>query len=107
MSHYPYPGAYRHGMVFTVNNALPDWAIVRLVDLAHSLPCPSKPLTQPGSDVTAQHPRQGHRAASSRHQERCHRQRGRNTHFHADFLAGHLEPAEATGAWIGYGQVVS
>ena len=27
-----------------------------------------------------------------------------NTHFHADFLAGHLELAEATGAWIGYGQ---
>ncbi len=26
-----------------------------------------------------------------------------NTHFHADFLAGHLELAEATGAWIGYG----
>lgn len=25
------------------------------------------------------------------------------THFHADFLAGHLEFAEATGAWIGYG----
>jgi glyoxylase-like metal-dependent hydrolase (beta-lactamase superfamily II)/rhodanese-related sulfurtransferase len=28
-----------------------------------------------------------------------------NTHFHADFLAGHLELAAATGAWIGYGQV--
>jgi hydroxyacylglutathione hydrolase len=28
-----------------------------------------------------------------------------NTHFHADFLSGHLELAEATGAWIGYGQV--
>ncbi|MDG4800164.1 MBL fold metallo-hydrolase [Micromonospora sp. WMMD980] len=27
-----------------------------------------------------------------------------NTHFHADFLAGHLEVAAATGAWIGYGQ---
>ncbi len=27
-----------------------------------------------------------------------------NTHFHADFLAGHLEVAEATGAWIGYGR---
>jgi hydroxyacylglutathione hydrolase len=26
-----------------------------------------------------------------------------NTHFHADFLAGHLELADATGAWIGYG----
>jgi hydroxyacylglutathione hydrolase len=26
-----------------------------------------------------------------------------NTHFHADFLAGHLEVARATGAWIGYG----
>ena len=25
------------------------------------------------------------------------------THFHADFLAGHLETAKATGAWIGYG----
>ncbi|WP_370249291.1 rhodanese-like domain-containing protein [Nocardioides sp.] len=25
------------------------------------------------------------------------------THFHADFLAGHLELAERTGAWIGYG----
>lgn len=25
------------------------------------------------------------------------------THFHADFLAGHLEMQEATGAWIGYG----
>jgi uncharacterized membrane protein YfcA/glyoxylase-like metal-dependent hydrolase (beta-lactamase superfamily II)/rhodanese-related sulfurtransferase len=28
-----------------------------------------------------------------------------NTHFHADFLSGHLELAHATGAWIGYGQV--
>lgn len=27
-----------------------------------------------------------------------------NTHFHADFIAGHLEMAEATGAWIGYGR---
>ncbi|KUN82199.1 sulfurtransferase [Streptomyces bungoensis] len=27
-----------------------------------------------------------------------------NTHFHADFLAGHLELARRTGAWIGYGQ---
>jgi glyoxylase-like metal-dependent hydrolase (beta-lactamase superfamily II)/rhodanese-related sulfurtransferase len=27
-----------------------------------------------------------------------------NTHFHADFLAGHLELAERTGAWIGYGR---
>lgn len=26
-----------------------------------------------------------------------------NTHFHADFLSGHLELAQATGAWIGYG----
>ncbi|MFE7980477.1 rhodanese-like domain-containing protein [Streptomyces shenzhenensis] len=26
-----------------------------------------------------------------------------NTHFHADFLAGHLEMADRTGAWIGYG----
>jgi hydroxyacylglutathione hydrolase len=26
-----------------------------------------------------------------------------NTHFHADFLSGHLELAAATGAWIGYG----
>lgn len=26
-----------------------------------------------------------------------------NTHFHADFLSGHLEMAAATGAWIGYG----
>ncbi len=26
-----------------------------------------------------------------------------NTHFHADFLSGHLEMARATGAWIGYG----
>ncbi|MGW7718420.1 MBL fold metallo-hydrolase, partial [Streptomyces chartreusis] len=23
-----------------------------------------------------------------------------NTHFHADFLAGHLELADRTGAWI-------
>lgn len=27
-----------------------------------------------------------------------------NTHFHADFLAGHLELAAQTGAWIGYGR---
>jgi glyoxylase-like metal-dependent hydrolase (beta-lactamase superfamily II)/rhodanese-related sulfurtransferase len=27
-----------------------------------------------------------------------------DTHFHADFLAGHLELATATGAWIGFGQ---
>ncbi|WP_405456428.1 rhodanese-like domain-containing protein [Streptomyces sp. NBC_00101] len=26
-----------------------------------------------------------------------------NTHFHADFVAGHLEVAARTGAWIGYG----
>jgi hydroxyacylglutathione hydrolase len=26
-----------------------------------------------------------------------------NTHFHTDFVAGHLELAAATGAWIGYG----
>ncbi len=25
------------------------------------------------------------------------------THFHADFVSGHLELARATGAWIGYG----
>ncbi len=28
-----------------------------------------------------------------------------NTHFHADFLSGHLELAKATGAWIGYGRL--
>lgn len=27
-----------------------------------------------------------------------------NTHFHADFVAGHLEVASRTGAWIGYGR---
>lgn len=27
-----------------------------------------------------------------------------NTHFHADFVSGHIELANATGAWIGYGQ---
>jgi glyoxylase-like metal-dependent hydrolase (beta-lactamase superfamily II)/rhodanese-related sulfurtransferase len=27
-----------------------------------------------------------------------------NSHFHADFVSGHLELAKATGAWIGYGQ---
>lgn len=27
-----------------------------------------------------------------------------NTRFHAGFLAGHLEPADYAGAWIGYGQ---
>lgn len=27
-----------------------------------------------------------------------------DTHFHADFLAGHLELARATGAWIGFGR---
>ncbi|MBF6061984.1 MBL fold metallo-hydrolase [Nocardia terpenica] len=26
-----------------------------------------------------------------------------NTHFHADFLSGHLELVAATGAWIGFG----
>jgi glyoxylase-like metal-dependent hydrolase (beta-lactamase superfamily II)/rhodanese-related sulfurtransferase len=26
-----------------------------------------------------------------------------NTHFHADFVSGHLELAQQTGAWIGYG----
>lgn len=26
-----------------------------------------------------------------------------NTHFHADFVSGHLELAKATGAWIGFG----
>ncbi|MEU4058616.1 MBL fold metallo-hydrolase [Rhodococcus sp. D-46] len=27
-----------------------------------------------------------------------------NTHFHADFVSGHLELLEATGAWIGFGE---
>lgn len=27
------------------------------------------------------------------------------THFHADFVSGHLELARATGAWIGFGDV--
>ncbi len=27
-----------------------------------------------------------------------------NTHFHADFVSGHLELAAHTGAWIGYGR---
>ncbi|WP_338673423.1 rhodanese-like domain-containing protein [Streptomyces sp. SCSIO 30461] len=27
-----------------------------------------------------------------------------NTHFHADFVAGHLEMAAETGSWIGYGR---
>lgn len=27
-----------------------------------------------------------------------------DTHFHADFVAGHLELASATGAWIGFGR---
>lgn len=27
-----------------------------------------------------------------------------NTHFHADFVAGHFEMARETGAWIGYGR---
>jgi glyoxylase-like metal-dependent hydrolase (beta-lactamase superfamily II)/rhodanese-related sulfurtransferase len=27
-----------------------------------------------------------------------------NTHFHADFVSGHIELAEATGAWIGFGR---
>jgi hydroxyacylglutathione hydrolase len=26
-----------------------------------------------------------------------------NTHFHADFVSGHLELVDATGAWIGFG----
>ena len=30
-----------------------------------------------------------------------------NTHFHADFVSGHLELARATGAWIGYGDAAS
>lgn len=30
-----------------------------------------------------------------------------NTHFHADFVSGHLELARATGAWIGYGEAAS
>ncbi len=30
-----------------------------------------------------------------------------NTHFHADFVSGHLELARETGAWIGYGQAAS
>ncbi|NMD62184.1 MBL fold metallo-hydrolase [Rhodococcus sp. WS3] len=28
-----------------------------------------------------------------------------NTHFHADFVSGHLELLEATGAWIGFGEI--
>ena len=30
-----------------------------------------------------------------------------NTHFHADFVSGHLELAKETGAWIGYGAAAS
>ena len=30
-----------------------------------------------------------------------------NTHFHADFVSGHLELARETGAWIGYGAAAS
>ncbi|MBK8436544.1 MAG: MBL fold metallo-hydrolase [Austwickia sp.] len=30
-----------------------------------------------------------------------------NTHFHADFVSGHLELAKATGAWIGYGRAAA
>lgn len=30
-----------------------------------------------------------------------------NTHFHADFVSGHLELAEQTGAWIGYGDAAA
>jgi hydroxyacylglutathione hydrolase len=30
-----------------------------------------------------------------------------NTHFHADFVSGHLELARETGAWIGYGDVAT
>jgi glyoxylase-like metal-dependent hydrolase (beta-lactamase superfamily II)/rhodanese-related sulfurtransferase len=30
-----------------------------------------------------------------------------NTHFHADFVSGHLELARETGAWIGYGQAAA
>lgn len=28
-----------------------------------------------------------------------------NTHFHADFVSGHLELVDAAGAWIGFGEV--
>lgn len=28
-----------------------------------------------------------------------------NTHFHADFVSGHLELMDETGAWIGFGEV--
>jgi len=30
-----------------------------------------------------------------------------NTHFHADFISGHLELAAETGAWIGYGEAAT
>ena len=30
-----------------------------------------------------------------------------NTHFHADFVSGHLELAAETGAWIGYGEAAT
>ncbi|TNC29653.1 MBL fold metallo-hydrolase [Amycolatopsis alkalitolerans] len=30
-----------------------------------------------------------------------------NTHFHADFISGHLELADRTGAWIGLGRAAS
>ncbi|MBP6995352.1 MAG: MBL fold metallo-hydrolase [Phycicoccus sp.] len=30
-----------------------------------------------------------------------------NTHFHADFVSGHLELARATGAWIGFGDAAT
>ena len=30
-----------------------------------------------------------------------------DTHFHADFIAGHHEVAKATGAWIGFGEAAN
>ncbi|HHV22642.1 MAG TPA: MBL fold metallo-hydrolase [Propionibacterium sp.] len=30
-----------------------------------------------------------------------------NTHFHADFVSGHLELARETGAWIGFGEAAN
>lgn len=30
-----------------------------------------------------------------------------NTHFHADFVSGHLELVDATGAWIGFGDAAN
>ena len=59
-----------------------------------------RPNQRPGNRCR---PTPGHRRPPGRRRQARRGDRGViNTHFHADFVAGHLEVAAATGAWIAW-----